>query len=110
MEPAGTRPEQSSAYQQAMDYAQAKLRQGWGNGVTVLPSPASDPMKGKLNLRVRTLNRPEFGWKKPLEVSVTVLINRVVEGEYSRIPYTSWSKPRGRRVFHSVSGIRQTRP
>ncbi|MCS3766465.1 hypothetical protein HNP12_000504 [Aeromonas hydrophila] len=86
MEPAGTRPEQSSAYQQAMDYAQAKLRQGWGSGVTVLPSPASDPVKGKLNLRVRTLNRPEFGWKKPLEVSVTVLINRVVEGEYSRIP------------------------
>lgn len=86
MEPAGTRPEQSSAYQQAMDYAQAKLRQGWGNGVTVLPSPASDPVKGKLNLRVRTLNRPEFGWKRPLEVSVTVLINRVVEGEYSRIP------------------------
>ncbi|RKJ88045.1 DUF2235 domain-containing protein [Aeromonas veronii] len=86
MEPAGTRPEQSSAYQQAMDYAQAKLRQGWGSGVTVLPSPASDPVKGKLNLRVRTLNRPEFGWKKPLEVSVTVLLNRVVEGEYSRIP------------------------
>lgn len=86
MEPAGTRPEQSSAYQQAMDYAQDKLRQGWGNGVTVLPSPASDLMKGKLNLRVRTLNRPEFGWKKPLEVSVIVLINRVVEGEYSRIP------------------------
>lgn len=86
METAGTRPEQSSAYQQAMDYAQAKLRQGWGNGVTVLPSPASDAVKGKLNLRVRTLNRPEFGWKKPLEVSVTVQINRVVEGEYSRIP------------------------
>ncbi|MGL4751780.1 MAG: T6SS phospholipase effector Tle1-like catalytic domain-containing protein [Aeromonadaceae bacterium] len=86
MEPAGTRPEQSSAYQQAMDYAQAKLRQGWGSGVTVLPSPASDPVKGKLNLRIRTLNRPEFGWNKPLEVSVTVLLNRVVEGEYSRIP------------------------
>lgn len=86
MEPAGTRPEQSVAYQRAMDYAQAKLSQGWGNGVTVLPSPASDPVKGKLNLRVRTLNRPEFGWKRPLEVSVTVLINRVVEGEYSRIP------------------------
>lgn len=86
MEPAGTRPEQSSAYQQAMDYAQAKLRQGWGSGVTVLPSPTSDPVKGKLNLRIRTLNRPEFGWKRPLEVSVTVLINRVVEGEYSRIP------------------------
>ncbi|MFB2832685.1 DUF2235 domain-containing protein, partial [Aeromonas jandaei] len=80
------RPEQSVAYQRAMDYAQAKLSQGWGNGVTVLPSPASDPVKGKLNLRVRTLNRPEFGWKRPLEVSVTVLINRVVEGEYSRIP------------------------
>ncbi|WP_429076688.1 T6SS phospholipase effector Tle1-like catalytic domain-containing protein [Aeromonas hydrophila] len=86
MEPAGARPEQSSAYQQAMDYAQAKLRQGWGSGVTVLPSPASDPVKGKLNLRIRTLNRPEFGWKKPLEVSITVLLNRVVEGEYSRIP------------------------
>lgn len=86
MEPTGTRPEQSSAYQRAMDYAQAKLSQGWGNGVTVLPSPTSDPVKGKLNLRVRTLNRPEFGWKRPLEVSVTVLINRVVEGEYSRIP------------------------
>lgn len=86
MEPAGSRPEQSVAYQRAMDYAQAKLSQGWGNGVTVLPSPASDPVKGKLNLRVRTLNRPEFGWKRPLEVSVTVLINRVVEGEYSRIP------------------------
>ncbi|UZE59198.1 DUF2235 domain-containing protein [Aeromonas veronii] len=86
MEPAGSRPEQSVAYQRAMDYAQAKLSQGWGNGVTVLPSPASDPVKGKLNLRVRTLNRPEFGWKRPLEVSVTVLINRVIEGEYSRIP------------------------
>lgn len=86
MEPAGYRPEQSVAYQRAMDYAQAKLSQGWGNGVTVLPSPASDPVRGKLNLRVRTLNRPEFGWKKPLEVSVTVLLNRVVEGEYSRIP------------------------
>lgn len=86
MEPAGSRPEQSVAYQRAMDYAQAKLSQGWGNGVTVLPSPASDPVRGKLNLRVRTLNRPEFGWKKPLEVSVTVLLNRVVEGEYSRIP------------------------
>lgn len=86
MEPAGSRPEQSSAYQQAMDYAQAKLCQGWGSGVTVLPSPASDPVKGKLNLRIRTLNRPEFGWKKPLEVSVTVLLKRVVEGEYSRIP------------------------
>ncbi|WP_234035413.1 hypothetical protein [Aeromonas caviae] len=37
-------------------------------------------------MRIRTLNRPEFGWKKPLEVSVTVLLKRVVEGEYSRIP------------------------
>ncbi|MFM5845250.1 DUF2235 domain-containing protein [Aeromonas veronii] len=86
MEPAGTRPEQSSAYQQAMDYAQAKLSQGWGNGVSVLPTPASDPIRGKVSLRVRTLNRPEFGWERPLEVSVTVLLNRVVEGEYSRIP------------------------
>ncbi|WP_421251589.1 T6SS phospholipase effector Tle1-like catalytic domain-containing protein, partial [Aeromonas sp. 600584] len=86
MEPAGTRPEQSSAYQQAMDYAQAKLSQGWGNGLSVLPTPASDPIRGKVSLRVRTLNRPEFGWERPLEVSVTVLLNRVVEGEYSRIP------------------------
>ena len=86
MEPTGTRPEQSAAYQRAMDYAQAKLSQGWGNGVTVLPSPASDPIRGKVSLRVRTLNRPEFGREKPLEVSVTVLLNRVVEGEYSRIP------------------------
>lgn len=86
MERAGTRPAQSSAYQQAMDYAQAKLSQGWGNGVSVLSTPVSDPLRGKLSLRVRTLNRPEFGWKRPLEVSVTVLLNRVVEGEYSRIP------------------------
>ncbi|MBV7437741.1 DUF2235 domain-containing protein [Aeromonas sp. sif2416] len=86
MEPTGTRPEQSAAYQRAMDYAQAKLSQGWGNGVTVLPSPVSGPIRGKVSLRVRTLNRPEFGREKPLEVSVTVLLNRVVEGEYSRIP------------------------
>ncbi|WP_413796228.1 hypothetical protein [Aeromonas dhakensis] len=86
MERAGTRPAQSSAYQQAMDYAQAKLSQGWGNGVSVLSNPVSDPIRGKVSLRVRTLHRPEFGWEKPLEVSVTVLLNRVVEGEYSRIP------------------------
>lgn len=86
MEPAGSRPEKSVAYQRAMDYAQAKLSQGWGNGVSVLPTPASDPLRGKVSLRVRTLNRPEFGREKPLEVSVTVLLNRVVEGEYSRIP------------------------
>jgi hypothetical protein len=86
MEPAGSRPEQSVAYQRAMDYAQAKLSLGWGNGVSVLPTPASDPIRGKVSLRVRTLNRPEFGREKPLEVSVTILINRVVEGEYSRIP------------------------
>jgi hypothetical protein len=86
MEPAGSRPEKSVAYQRAMDYAQAKLGQGWGNGVSVLGTPASDPMRGKVSLRVRTLNRPDFGREKPLEVSVTVLLNRVVEGEYSRIP------------------------
>lgn len=86
MEPTGTRPAQSSAYQQAMDYAQTKLSQGWGNGVSVLSTPVSDPIRGKVSLRVHTLNRPEFGWEKPLEVTVTVLLNRVVEGEYSRIP------------------------
>lgn len=86
MERAGTCPAQSSAYQQAMDYAQAKLRLGWGNGVSELSTPVRDSIRGKVSLRVRALNRPEFGREKPLEVSVTVLLNRVVEGEYSRIP------------------------
>lgn len=86
MEPAGTQPAQSVAYRRAMAYAEHKWAQGWGNGVSVLRTSVSDPIRDKVSLRIRTLHRPEFGREKPLEVSVTVLLNRVVEGEYSRIP------------------------
>ena len=86
MEATRTKIENSKAYQLAIEYAKEKCSQGWANGIKILMTPRALPSIGKLNLQVNILNRPEFGLKKPLEISVIVILSRVVEGEYSRIP------------------------
>lgn len=76
-------PKKSSAYRRAKQYADDQVVMGWGNEVIDLPSPASTPVRNKLSLRVRARRHPKTD---KMSVEVEVLINRVVEGEYSRIP------------------------
>ncbi|WP_429059141.1 phospholipase effector Tle1 domain-containing protein [Aeromonas jandaei] len=78
-----TEPRESSAYRRARKYADEQVKKGWGNEVVELPTWASSPVRNKLSLRLRTRRHPKTD---RMNVEVEVLINRVVEGEYSRIP------------------------
>ncbi len=76
-------PKNSSAYRRAKQYAEEQVIKGWGNEVVDLPNVASAPVRNKISLRVRSSRHPKTD---KMNVEVEVLINRVVEGEYSRIP------------------------
>lgn len=76
-------PKDSSAYQRARQYAEEQVVKGWGNEVVDLPNVASAPVRNKVSLRVRSSRHPKTD---KMNVEVEVLLNRVVEGEYSRIP------------------------
>lgn len=73
----------SSAYRRAKKYAEEQVLKGWGNEVVDLPNVASSPVRNKVSLRVRSRRHPKTD---KMNVEVEVLLNRVVEGEYSRIP------------------------
>ncbi|WP_370881564.1 phospholipase effector Tle1 domain-containing protein [Aeromonas salmonicida] len=81
-----TRLTASLAYRQAMEYAHHKVAQGWANGIAVLPSSDSPPLLGKVNLLIARKYRPTLTRPYAWEVRVEVLLYRVVEGEFSRIP------------------------
>lgn len=76
-------PKDSSAYRRAKKYAEEQVLKGWGNEVIDLPNMASSPVRNKVSLRVRSRRHPKTD---KMNVEVEVLLNRVVEGEYSRIP------------------------
>lgn len=76
-------PKDSSAYRRARQYAEEQVVKGWGNEVVDLPNVASAPVRNKVSLRVRSSRHPKTD---KMSVEVEVLLNRVVEGEYSRIP------------------------
>lgn len=76
-------PKDSSAYRRARQYAEEQVVKGWGNEVVDLPNVASAPVRNKVSLRVRSSRHPKTD---KMNVEVEVLLNRVVEGEYSRIP------------------------
>lgn len=76
-------PKDSSAYRRAKQYAEEQVVKGWSNEVVDLPNVASAPVRNKVSLRVRSSRHPKTD---KMNVEVEVLLNRVVEGEYSRIP------------------------
>ena len=61
--------------------------QGWGKGVTSLASHSDATQLGYLNVRPRSLG-PITGSQSggQRNICVDVVLHRVVEGEYSRIP------------------------
>lgn len=78
----------SRAYQQARAYADEKVSQGWVERINPnLPRGATPPL-GAISLVSYSFRRPQGKdnlWPKK-GVYVKVVMNRVVEGEYSRIP------------------------
>ncbi|MBQ4673329.1 T6SS phospholipase effector Tle1-like catalytic domain-containing protein [Aeromonas dhakensis] len=75
----------SDAYSKATAYAKMRAAQGWAKGVERLSSYNNTTVSGYLNVRPQ---RPGTVGKDALEqaVMVDVVMHRVVEGEYSRIP------------------------
>ncbi|MEH0876465.1 DUF2235 domain-containing protein [Pectobacterium cacticida] len=88
-EEAATTPDtESRAYRQARAYAEEKIAQGWVDRLHPhLPRAATPPM-GSISLIpysfIRRRGKDDVWPKKG--VYVEVVMNRVVEGEYSRIP------------------------
>ncbi|MFM4921219.1 phospholipase effector Tle1 domain-containing protein [Aeromonas dhakensis] len=76
---------ESDAYSKATAYAKMRAAQGWAKGVELLSSYNNTTVSGYLNVRPQ---RPGTVGKDALEqaVMVDVVLHRVVEGEYSRIP------------------------
>ncbi|CAJ1803235.1 hypothetical protein HLBENOHH_01112 [Aeromonas dhakensis] len=75
----------SDAYSKAIAYAKMRAAQGWAKGVELLSSYNNTTVSGYLNVRPQ---RPGTVGKDAFEqtVMVDVVLHRVVEGEYSRIP------------------------
>lgn len=75
----------SDAYRKATAYAKMRAAQGWAKGVERLSTYNNTTVSGYLNVRPQ---RPETVSKdaSEQEVKVDVVLHRVVEGEYSRIP------------------------
>ncbi|MBP8174133.1 MULTISPECIES: phospholipase effector Tle1 domain-containing protein [Aeromonas] len=75
----------SDAYSQATAYAKMRATQGWAKGVKLHYSYDNTTVSGYLNVLPQ---RPETVSKdaSEQEVKVDVVLRRVVEGEYSRIP------------------------
>lgn len=84
--------EHTQTYRNAWAYATDRAKQGWGRGVTVLSSPTSQPVLGQVNLRITEGKAASMGSgiagisHLSRHVQVEVILHRVVEGEYSRIP------------------------
>ncbi len=76
---------ESDAYSKAIAYAKMRTAQGWAKGVELLSSYNNTTVSGYLNVRPQ---RPGTVGKdaSEQEVKVDVVLHRVVEGEYSRIP------------------------
>lgn len=73
----------TKAYQQAYAYAERKVQDGWALEIYEDMAPGTLPKSNSLSLCVqsRLLERRGF-----YEIKVDIYINRVIEGEYSRIP------------------------
>ncbi|MFM5853805.1 DUF2235 domain-containing protein [Aeromonas rivipollensis] len=85
-----TRPDtESSAYQKAKAYAEEKRTLGWVTRINPNLPRGTVPPLGTISLKPYSFRRPEgkngTGPGKK-SVYVEVLMSRVVEGEYSRIP------------------------
>ncbi|MDF2415712.1 DUF2235 domain-containing protein [Aeromonas sp. 1HA1] len=80
-------PTDAQAYRDASAYAKMQAGQGWGKGVLSLASHLDTTQLGYLNVRPRSLG-PITGSQSGghRNISVDVVLHRVVEGEYSRIP------------------------
>lgn len=89
LERVSTPDTESHAYQKAKAYAEEKKAMGWVNRINPNLPRGAVPSLGAISLRPYSFRRPEgkngtgLGKKS---VYVEVLMNRVVEGEYSRIP------------------------
>lgn len=91
-EPVGTPVDHTQTYRQAWDYANALAQQGWARGIKALSSPTSQPVLGQVNIRASKGRAASLGAgtlgisQASSHVQVDVILRRVVEGEYSRIP------------------------
>ncbi|HHQ4488446.1 TPA: T6SS phospholipase effector Tle1-like catalytic domain-containing protein [Aeromonas hydrophila] len=75
----------SHAYSQATAYAKMRAAQGWAKGVELISSYNNTTVSGYLNVRPQRLGTVSKDASEQ-EVKVDVVLHRVVEGEYSRIP------------------------
>ncbi|MGU5889650.1 T6SS phospholipase effector Tle1-like catalytic domain-containing protein [Aeromonas hydrophila] len=77
----------TQAYRDASAYAKMRAEQGWGKGMVSLTSHLDTTQLGYLNVRPRALG-PITGSQSGghRNICVDVVLHRVVEGEYSRIP------------------------
>lgn len=80
-------PTDAQAYRDALAYAKMRAGQGWAKGVVSLASHRDTTLLGYLNVRPRPLG-PITGSQSGghRNISIDVMLHRVVEGEYSRIP------------------------
>ncbi|VXA80179.1 MULTISPECIES: T6SS phospholipase effector Tle1-like catalytic domain-containing protein [Aeromonas] len=80
-------PIDAQAYRDASAYAKMRVAQGWAKGVVSLASHSDATQLGYLNVRPRPL-APITGSQSGghRNIRVDVVLHRVVEGEYSRIP------------------------
>ncbi|WP_323066068.1 DUF2235 domain-containing protein [Aeromonas jandaei] len=80
-------PTDTLAYRDALAYAEMRAGQGWAKGVVSLASHRDTTQLGYLNVRPRPLG-PITGSQSGghRNISIDVVLHRVVEGEYSRIP------------------------
>lgn len=74
---------QTAAYQQAYIYAERKLKDGWALEIYEDMQPGSLPQLNALSLCVQSKLLERKGL---YEIKVDIYINRIIEGEYSRIP------------------------
>jgi len=80
-------PTGAKAYRDASAYAKMRAGQGWAKGVVSLASHSDATQPGYLNVSPRPLG-PITGSRSGghRNISIDVVLHRVVEGEYSRIP------------------------
>lgn len=89
VEPVNTPDNASRAYQQAQAYAEEKKAMGWVTRINPNLPRGAVPTLGAISLKPYSFRRPEgknSAGPGKKSVYVEVLMNRVVEGEYSRIP------------------------
>jgi hypothetical protein len=89
LERVSTPDTESRAYQKAKAYAEEKKAMGWVTRINPNLSRGAVPTLGAISLKPYSFRRPEgknSAGPGKKSVYVEVLMNRVVEGEYSRIP------------------------